>query len=223
MLTKRLDSRRDLSRGRPRDNGLTRDRVLVEALALIDRDGLEALTMRRLAADLGVSPMALYNHVRNKQDLLQGVASVILTQVSFSSDHPDWRERIRAGFRKLRRICLAHAGAVRIMETVDEAPLAIFSLMEVTLAALEEIGTSTEEAMRAYFLLTNFTLGQVAYELHGPFPALNPVEVGRHQPFAQAGFPHVERTALIANWDFDAAFEFGLSVILSGLERQPTR
>lgn len=166
--------------------------------------------------------MALYNHVHDKQDLLQGIASAILTQVSFSSDHPDWRERIRAGFRELRTVCLVHSGAVRIMETVDVAPLAIFSLMEVTLAALEEIGTSTEKAMRAYFLLTNFTLGQVSYELRGPFPALNPVEVGRHQPFAGAGFPRVEPAALIANWDFDAAFEFGLSIILSGLERQPT-
>jgi TetR/AcrR family transcriptional regulator, tetracycline repressor protein len=222
MPAKRIDHRGDLSRGRPRHDGLTRDRVLAEALALIDRDGLEALTMRRLAGHLGVTPMALYNHVRDKQDLLQGVASVILTQVSFTSDNPDWRERIRVGFRELRRICLAHAGAARIMETVDVAPFAIFSLMEVTLAALEEIGTSTEEAMRAYFLLSNFTLGQVSYELRGPFPALNPMDVGRHQSFAEVGFPHVERAASIAHWDFDAAFEFGLSTILSGLERQPT-
>jgi AcrR family transcriptional regulator len=221
MSMKRIDRSRDLSRGRPRHDGLTRDRVLAEALALIDREGLEALTMRRLAAHLGVSPMALYNHVRDKQDLLHGVASAILTQVNFSSDHPDWRERIRAGFRELRTICLAHAGAVRIMETVDVAPLAIFSLMEVTLAALEEVGASTEEAMRAYFLLSNFTLGQVSYELRGPFPAHNPMDVGRHQSLAEAGFPRVERAALMAHWDFDAAFEFGLSIILSGLEWQP--
>jgi AcrR family transcriptional regulator len=222
MTTQRPNRRHDRSRGRPHQGGLTRDRVLAEALALIDRDGLEALTMRRLAAHLGVSPMAIYNHVRDKQDLLQGIANAILSQVDFSSDDPDWRERIRAGFRELRTACLAHPGAVRIMETVDVAPLEIFNLMEVTLGALEEVAISTEEATRAYFLLTNFTLGQVSYELRGPFPALDLVEAARHKSFAEAGFRRVERAASIANWDFDAAFEFGLSIILTGLERHQT-
>jgi TetR/AcrR family transcriptional regulator, tetracycline repressor protein len=201
---------------------MTRDHVLAEALALIDRHGLEALTMRGLAAHLGVTPMALYNHVRDKQDLLRGIAAMILEEVDFTSDDPDWRERIRFAFRQLRAICLAHSGAARVMEVVDEAPLSIFALMEVTLAALDEIGMATDDAMRAYTLLTNFTLGQVSYELRGPFTALDPMEVGRRRALAGAGYPHVQRAATQEAWDFDRAFEFGISVILSGLEQRAT-
>src|ERR1700716_1884540 len=86
-----------------RRKGLTRERVLAEALGLLDREGFEALTIRYLADHLGVSPMALYNHVSSKQDLLQGVAQHLLAQTSFSSDHSDWRECIRGCFRELRR------------------------------------------------------------------------------------------------------------------------
>jgi TetR/AcrR family tetracycline transcriptional repressor len=208
--------------GRSGQERVTRDRVLSAALTLIDRDGLEALTMRGLAAHLGVTPMALYNHIRDKQDVLQGVAGKILEDVDFISDAPDWRERIRFGFRQLRAICLAHVGAVRVMESVDVAPLSIFGLMEGTLAALDDIGMSTEDAMRAYSLLLSFTLEQVSYQSRGPFRALEPGEVGRRLRLAEAGFPHVQRAAALETWDFDCAFEFGLSVILAGLERQMT-
>jgi TetR/AcrR family tetracycline transcriptional repressor len=202
--------------------GLTRERVLAKALVVIDREGLDALTMRRLADELGVTPMALYNHVRDKQDLLQGIAANLLDQVNFSSDDPDWRGRIRAGFRELRRACLAHSGAIRVMEAVEVAPLSIFGLLEVTLAALDEIGMSAEVAMRSFTLLSNFTLGLVSYELRGPFKALDPVEARHAHRFGDAGFVHTERVAAFDNWDFDRAFEFGLNVIISGLEQRST-
>ncbi len=218
------DNKDASERGRATRAGMTRDLVLAEALAIIDRDGLDALTMRRLATQLGVSPMALYNHVHDKQDLLQGIAAMLLEQVDFTSDDLDWRERVRFGFRQLRAVCLAHSGAARVMEEIDVAPLSIFTLLEVTLAALEEIGMPTDEAMRAYTLFMNFTLGQVSYELRGPFRALDPTSVGQRQALAEAGLPHVERATALADWDFDRAFEFGLSVILTGLERsEPSR
>ncbi len=205
-----------------RQKGLTRQRVVEEAIVLIDRAGLEAFTMRRLATRLGVSPMALYNHVRDKQDLLQGVAMLLLSDVDFSSEDRDWRERIRTAFRQLRTVCLAHPGAVPVMEAVEVVPLAMFGLLEATAAALAEAGLSPEDALRAYTLLTNFTLGQVSYELRGPFHALDPAEARHRWRFAETGYPHVARAAIAAeHWDFDAAFEFGLSVILSGLERGP--
>jgi len=151
---------------------LTRERVLAEVPGLLDRDRFEALTIRHLADHLGVSPMALYNHVSSKQDLLQGIAQHLLTQARFSSDHSDWRECIRACFRELRRVCLAHPSAVHVMEAIEVAPLAIFRPMEITLAALDKVVQSRADALRAYFLLTNFTLGQVSCETRGPFPDL---------------------------------------------------
>jgi AcrR family transcriptional regulator len=176
--------------------------------------------MRRLAERLGVSPMALYNHVSDKQDLLQGVARLLLDQASFAGDHSDWRERIRACFRELRNACLAHPGATRLLEVADVAPVSVFRPMEITLAALAEIGMEPQDALRAYFLLTNFTLGQVSYEVRGPFKDLDPREALRGERLHDAGFTHVERAASLESWDFESAFEFGLSVILAGLEER---
>lgn len=207
--------------GRPRASrgGLTRERVLAEALVLLDRDGVGCLTMRGLADHLGVTPMALYNHVNDKQDLLQGIAQALLDEADFSSDHPDWRERLRACFRELRRTCLAHPSVVRLMEALDAAPISVFVPMEITLDALNDLGIGEEDALRAYFVLTNFTLGQVSYEIRGPFKALDLRQKLQGRGLRAAGLPRVERASLKPVWDFDRAFEYGLSVIIAGLER----
>lgn len=209
--------RRSKSRPRSKPGPLTRERVLNEALVILDRDGIEALTIRRLAGELGVSPMALYNHVSSKADILQGVAWNLLEGANFSSDHSNWRERIRACYRELRNSCLAHPGAVRLLETIDVAPISIFGPMEIVIAALDDIGMSKDDALRAYCLLTNFTLGQVSYELRGPLKGFNLTEHPERGKLRAAGLPHVERMALVEDWDFGRAFEFGLSVILDGL------
>ncbi|HEV7372529.1 TetR/AcrR family transcriptional regulator [Arenibaculum sp.] len=202
---------------------LSRARVLEEAIVLLDRDGPDALSMRRLADHLGVSPMALYNHVADKQDLLRGVAREIIGRMAVPRDHPDWRERVKACFRELRRVCLAHPGVVRLMETAGVAPPSVFEPMEATLEALDGIGMAPQDALRAYFLLTNFTLGQVSYEIRGPFDDLDPMRaLGRGRP-GDAGFPHVERASAAGRWDFDAAFEFGLAVVVRGLELMERR
>ena len=91
---------------------LSRERVLEEALALLDRDGFECFSMRRLAERLAVTPMALYNHVGGKQDLLQGVVHGVIEQVEYPAEREDWCERIRDCFRALRNTCIAHPGAV---------------------------------------------------------------------------------------------------------------
>ena len=207
------------SRGRPRHDVLTRERVLTEALALLDREGADALTMRHLAATLQVSPMALYNHFSGKKDLLRSVAEQLAEQMQFSCDHPDWRERIRFCFRGLRAGILAHPGAVRLMEGLDEAPLAVFNPMEITLAALEEAGLTGDLALKSYFLLTNFTMGQVSYEVRGPSDALDPARALAKGHLRGAGFKHIEGTVSFVRWDFDSAFEFGLAAIIAGLEQ----
>jgi TetR/AcrR family transcriptional regulator, tetracycline repressor protein len=198
---------------------LTRERVLAEGLVLLDREGFEALTIRHLADNLSVTPMALYNHVSGKQDLLQGVAQHLLTQTRFSSGHSDWRRCIRECFRELRRVCLAHPSAVRVMEAIEVAPLAIFRPMEITLAALDKVVESRADALRAYFLLMNFTLGQVSSEVRGPFPSLDLRVALRDRKPLGIDLAHVERMSSLKSWDFDRAFEFGLSVILTGLEK----
>jgi|UPI0007C457F6 TetR/AcrR family tetracycline transcriptional repressor len=205
---------------RPHQPTLTRDRVLSEALALLDRDGLEALNMRGLAKHLGVTPMALYNHVTNKEDLLHGIAAIVIEQLPFEYDDKDWREQIRACFRDLRQACLAHPGLVRLVETAEVLPASVFRPMELTLTTLQRAGIDPEDALRAYFLLTNFTIGQVSYQIRGPFRGVDPTEATRQGRLPAVTFPAsaaAVEPAAVRGWDFEAAFEFGLTVILSGL------
>lgn len=175
------------------------------------------MTMRRLADHLKVSPMALYNHVSSKNDLLQGMAEHLVAQIDFSCDDPDWRERIRTCFRRLRQACLAHPSAMRLLESLEIAPAAVFTPMEVTLGALEEAGLSPADAVKAYFLLMNFTVGQVSYEVRGPFEALDPAQAIRSRRLEGADFAHIRRFVSLHAWDFDSAFEFGLSAIMAGV------
>jgi TetR/AcrR family transcriptional regulator, tetracycline repressor protein len=209
------------ARGRPRARAirgaLTHERVIAGAFVMLDQTGLDDLTIRSLARHLGVSPMALYNHVADKEDLLRGVAEEFLASMVFSDDHPDWRERIRICFRELRSACLAHPWAVRLLETIRHPPLAVFRPMEITLRALAEDKIQGQEAVQAFFLLMNFLLGQVSYEVRGPFRGLDPAEAIRSQRLSGAGLAHVEDAVSLSEWDFDRAFEFGLSTILAGL------
>jgi TetR/AcrR family transcriptional regulator, tetracycline repressor protein len=207
------------SPGRPTHSTLTRERVLEEALSLMDREGLEALTMRRLANHLRVTPMALYNHFRSKKDLLGSIAEHITSHIDFDCDEPDWRERIRTCFRRLRGACLAHPSSVRLMETIEVPPVAVFRPMEITLAALDEAGVIGQDAIRSYFLIMNFAMGQISYEVRGPFKGLDPTQALAGNRLEGTEFAHIHRSVSSANWDFAKAFEFGLSVILDGVEQ----
>jgi TetR/AcrR family transcriptional regulator, tetracycline repressor protein len=195
---------------------LNRGRVLEEALALLDREGVQGLTIRKLADQLGVTPMAIYNHVADKKDLLETVAKAVIEGAQFAQPGGEWHERIRNCFRELRRVCLAHPSIIKITQMPGIAPTAVFHPMHITLAALEEIGLSHQDAMRAHFLLLNFVLGQVSYEVYGPYPDLDPANSPLRGNFSDEEAARIA-PAVQVEWDFDAAFEFGLSVILGGL------
>jgi hypothetical protein len=157
--------------------------------------------------------------VSNKEDLLQGVAKNLMERVDFSPpEATDWRERIRFCFHALRKACLAHPYILRLIEIAETLPSAVFVPMEITLAALAEIGADPQEASCAYFLLANFTLGQVSYEVRGPFSGVEPAEALRNAKIDAARFPHIQRAISNGKWDFEYAFGFGISVILDGLE-----
>jgi AcrR family transcriptional regulator len=200
---------------------LDRERVVAAALALVDRDGVERFSLRRLAAGLGVTPMAIYNHVQGRRDLLQAVADRVVAGVAYPAASRDWRRTLRGCFRALRHACLAHPGAVPLIESADALPAAVFRPMEITLTALRAAGLPPRDALRAYFLLTTFTLGQVGYQTRGwsrGVDAAAALAAGRVAPEA---FPAVARAAAgRGGWSFDAAFELGLEVIIAGLAQR---
>src|SRR3712207_196487 len=128
---------------------LSRRRVLEEAVRFADREGLEALTMRRLGAELGVEAMSLYNHVPNKSALLDGMVEVLLGELKIPSENGDWEERTREGYRAFRRLAHEHPNVFPLLverppETLDGA-----WLVEEFLQTLRDAGFGAEEALRS--------------------------------------------------------------------------
>jgi Tetracyclin repressor-like, C-terminal domain len=164
--------------------------------------------------------MAVYNHVSSKGDLLQGIADAVIEEIKYPSPAGDWRKVIRLCFRALRNACLAHPGAVQLIELAETLPPAVFQPMEITLTVLQEVGFSPRDALRAHFLLTTFTLGQVSYQIKGwgrGVDVATAIKAGRIVP---EKFPALGRVTTLKNWNFDKSFEFGLSIILAGLTRR---
>jgi AcrR family transcriptional regulator len=151
--------------GAPRDDQdrryrLTRERVVEEALAVIAHDGANALTMRRLAARLGVVPGALYNHVRNKQQLQDLVLDGVLAEVDLDLEPAlGWTEQLKLLARRLRRVLEAHPGVAGILKTRDPLGPHSLALAEALLGPLRAAGFADHQAGLAFFVLVDYTIG----------------------------------------------------------------
>jgi TetR/AcrR family tetracycline transcriptional repressor len=200
---------------KPRD--LTREKVIAAGLALIDKAGADAISMRGLADAVGVTPMALYNHFSSKRDLLSAIAESVISAAEFDGAQANWRDQIRHCFEVLRKLCLQHPGLPRLLEIEGAAPANVFAPMEVTLRAVQDAGFDDVNSVRTYFLLMGFTLAHAAYQTR-PMPDLEPSEHIRAKRIAGRGYKVTERLELPATWDFDASFAFGISLILNGIE-----
>ena len=200
-----------------RRRSLSRRRVLEAAVGLADREGLGALTMRRLGAELGVEAMSLYNHVPNKGALLDGMVEVLLGEVEIPPRGKDWDERIREGYRAFRRLAHEHPNVFPLL--VDRPPETMDGvwLVEEFLQTLREAGFGVEEALHAFRSLSSYTFGYAMAEIRGF--ALEPdgsrLGVGA---LSSEEFPNLcELRPQLERVDHDAEFEFGLDLLLSGL------
>lgn len=172
--------------------------------------------MRAVSEAVGVTPMAIYNHFSSKRDLLTAVADHVISAAKFDGGHEDWRDQISHCFRALRSLCLRHPGLPSLLEQDGAAPASVFAPLEVTLRALRSAGFDELDSTRTYFLLISFTLGQAAYQTRGPVEGFEPSERVRATRIAGRGYEPTERLNLPSRWDFDASFDFGLSLILAG-------
>ena len=218
MAVLRRPQQRRPSRGHRKLRDLTREKVIETGLNLIKRKSADTITMRSLADAVGVTPMALYNHFSSKRELLRAIAERVIGRAEFDGRHADWYEQIRHCFRTLRGICLEHPALPRLLEVEGVAPASVFAPMEVTLRAFEQAGLDAMDSLRTYFMLVSFTLGQASYQTRGPFPDLEPSEKIRAERLAGRGYTATERLDMPKTWDFDATFEFGITLILRGVE-----
>jgi AcrR family transcriptional regulator len=209
---------------RPR---LTRERVVTEALAVIAEDGVPALTMRSLAARLGVVPGAVYHHVRNKEQLQDLLLDGVLAEVEFdlgSSLH--WTEQLKVLAHRLRRVLEAHPGVAGILKTRDPLGPHSLALAEAFLSPLLATGFADREAGLAFFLLVDYTIG---FAVSGTPTSVNEqrvrdpaVRAQLHQFFRS--LPPDRFPALVAVGEHvwvdnrDERFTAGLDVLMAGLE-----
>jgi len=154
------------SGGRAPRNTLSRDRIVDAALALIDDDGLDALTMPRLAGRLGVGTMSLYRHVDDKDDLVNAVAEHVLSGVRVPDGAPDdWRGRVVGYLRALREQTLAHPALSRILADRGLTVGPVFDQLEQAHTILLAAGFSPTDAVRAFYALLTYVFGFVMWEL----------------------------------------------------------
>jgi AcrR family transcriptional regulator len=208
-------------RGRVRREPLTRERVVEAAVRLMDKEGLEALTMRRLGRELGVEAMSLYNHVRDKEDLLDSICEHVLAQFR-AADHQDWAEAARIGAREYRRLLKAHPNLVTLMTERKSAFTNPESLRayEYAFDVFHRAGLDGPEAVKAFHAVGGFILGFVMFELGLAFgdeghaqahQDLGRVATSGDLPRLREVVPHFMAC------DDDESFEFGLSLLIEGL------
>ncbi|HSV68452.1 MAG TPA: TetR/AcrR family transcriptional regulator C-terminal domain-containing protein [Mycobacteriales bacterium] len=139
---------------------LTRERVVAEALTLIAQEGVEALTMRALAARLGVVPGALYRHVRGKEQLRDLVVDGVLSEVDCHLDPAlPWTEQIRLLAHRLQNVLQAHPGVAGLLKTRDPLGPHSLAVAEAFLLPLHTAGFAHREAGLAFFLIVDYTIG----------------------------------------------------------------
>jgi len=209
------------------DGKITRDVVLTAALEIIDCDGAEALSMRRLAGALNRDPMIIYRHAPNKAALLDGVAETVLAQLKVDPADPDWAAQLRAIARDYRRLALAHPNAVPLLVIRPLAtPLALrppgtLRPLEDVLTLLTRAGFSGPDALHIYRALFGFLHGHVLNELQEvvekPEETDDVLRLGLHRlPIGE--FPLVRSLAsVLASYDGAAELERGLDILLAGL------
>ncbi len=159
---------------------LSRERVLAAAVALADAEGIQSLTMRRLAAVLDVEAMSLYYHLPGKEALLDGVAETVIAEVTAAADHADtedgWRVRLRQRFLTARQVMLRHPWAPRLLHTRKTVPAGVYAYWDGIVGTLVDAGFSYHLAHRAMHALGSLPLG-FAQEVFSPASAGGSIEV----------------------------------------------
>lgn len=216
---------------------LSRARVLLAAVALADDEGLGALTMRRLAQALQVEAMSLYHHVANKEAILDGVAEVVLEEIQAAVadlDGPDpavdWRGAMRARALAAREVLLRHPWAPQVLESRTEMSPPVIRYFDAVLGILRAGGFSWDLAHHAMHALGSRVLG-FTQELFTPADA-EAGDAAAEEALAamaeelpnlvgmMAAVVHDGPGATLSWCDDQSEFEFGLDVLLDGLERR---
>lgn len=205
---------------------LNRERVLRAALVLADTGGLESLTMRKLGEEVGVEAMSLYNHVANKDDILDGIVDLVFSEIALPSFGADWKTAMRQRAISARDVLLRHPWATSLMQSRTQPGPATLRHHDSVLGSLREAGFTVDMAAHAYSVMDGYIYGFALQQTNLPSHALGEAtelaeNILRELPADE--YPHLAEMiiehALKPGYDYAEEFEFGLDLILDGLER----
>lgn len=212
----------------PRER-LSRDRVLREAVAAADELGTDALTMRVLAERLGVVPMALYKHVADREDLLDGMVDVVLAEIEPPPSARGWRSRVRGRILASRQVLLRHPWVPRVIETRTSASAVVLAYMDALAGDFLSGGLSPDLAHHALHAVGSRMWGFTQEVFPTPQPPDDPAMLEAMVREFSARYPHIlviagagahePDSAVGSTCDDQFEFEFALDVILDGIER----
>ncbi len=205
---------------------LSRDRVLRAAVTFADENGIETLSMRKLAHAVGVEAMSLYNHVANKEDLLDAMIDLVFAEIELPPAEEGWKRAMRQRAISVRTVLARHRWAIGLMESRTSPGPATLRHHDAVLGCLRNAGFSLEQAAHAYAALDSYIYGFALQDRGLPFD--NPEETAALAQAMLAQFPadtypHLAEFTfghvLQPGYDFGNEYEFGLALILDGLER----
>jgi AcrR family transcriptional regulator len=202
---------------------LSRERILLAAMRLADEGGIEALSMRKLAQELGVKAMSLYNHVADKDDLLNGIVDIVVGEIEVPVLDIDWKTAMRRRAISAHEMLLRHPwAAIALMSRMNVGPM-MLRYIDATLGCLREAGFSFEMADHAWNAIDSHIYGFTLQELNFPI---------RETDYSEAAamglslipadkYPYMNQlTHYVMDGRYDGIhdFEFGLELILNGLD-----
>jgi AcrR family transcriptional regulator len=204
---------------------LTRDRVLRGALGIADAGGIATLTIRSLARELGVKPMAVYHHVAGKEQILDGIVDLVFAEIELPTPHGDWRSQMRRRAISARRVLSRHPWVIGLLQSRTNPGPAALRHHDAVIGTLRAAGFSVAMTAHAYALLDSYMYGFAVQEAALPFRGLEGVAAVTAPGVDDAGeaYPHLVEMAtghiLRPDYRFGDEFEPGLTVILDALER----
>ena len=201
---------------------LNRGRILRAAVGLADATGIEALSMRRLAQELGVVPMALYKHVANKEELLDGMADAVVGEIDPPTEGPDWQRVVRERILSARRVLLRHPWAAWVIESRTGPTPAVLAYLDSMAGSFRAGGLSADLTHHVMHAMGSRLLGfsQELFDTAGSSGPPDPGLAARYPHIAElaATAAHDDGSTVGGGCDDQFEFEFALDLLLDGFE-----
>jgi len=204
---------------------LSRDRILQAALELVDEHGIDALTMRRLGQELGFEAMSLYNHVANKDDVIDGMLDLVLDEGELPVSGGDWEKSIRESATSIHAALRKHPWAANLLMSYGQVRPARLQYIESLLGRLREAGFSADTTYHAYHVLDGHIFGFSLWETAHSFSEEQVSEMQEmfEKVMTPGDFPYLYEHGHQHMTDGPhkdvSAFEFGLDLIVDGLKK----